>query len=224
MYKRLQLIKNFRILYLGIIVTVLSSCSSDGVYRLFDGGEKPGSEIATLIFPNALDLKEVDGKNLSSRFFSNNDTYQLQVLPGKHFIKTAYSEYWGKEKNGSMERSDDFYFAVDATAGTTYSFKHNGPVDLKTALTTHSAKDIAIWLVNEADGSRIDPASSQSYGGFLTSLLQNESAKKPEMDTHSNPATVDPAIRKTVESQLQYWWNIADTEQRENFRKWLNAQ
>lgn len=214
----------FKYFNLIVIAVFLTACNSSGMIRLYDGVEKDSSEIATFVFPKSLDLQEVDGTKVRSMMFSSNDTYQLQLLPGKHFIKTAYSEYWGTEKLGNMEDSDSFYFAIDAQAGNQYQFEHNGPTDLKNALKTNSTSNIKIWAIDRASGSKINPTTNQSYGGFLSGLLNNESETKSQPVPISNPVDADPAIRQTVESQLKYWWNLADIKQRENFRKWLATQ
>jgi len=210
-----RIINSVKFFSLIISAILFSACSSNGTIRLYEGADKNEYEIVTFNLPSAVDLLEVDGKKIKSNLFVSKGHSQLQVLPGKHFLKAAYSEYWGSERMGLLVASDDFYFAVDAKAGDQFTFMHNGPEDLTNANRSNSIDDVTIWIVDQRTGLKIDPSGNQSYGGFVNDLLR--SSEQVEKTDHT-------ATQPIVETQLKYWWKLADEKQREAFLLWLNSQ
>ena len=210
-----RIINSIKISSLIISAILFSACSSTGTIRLYDGEQKNENEIVTFNLPEAVDLLEVDGKKVKLNIFLSENQYQLQVLPGKHLLKARYSDFWGSQQYGLMVASDDFYFVVDGKAGDQFTFMHNAPEDLSTADDRSSVDDVTIWLVDQKTGLRIDSTSYQGYGGFIQNLLTGSEEVKKADDTATQPI---------VETQLRYWWKLADQKQRESFLLWLNSQ
>ena len=224
MYINNHFINRFKSFSLLVFVIFLTACNSSGIIRLYDGAEKNKSQISTFILPLELEVEEVNGKEMNSTVLTSADHYQLQVLPGKQYIKAVYIEYWGSNQSGGLEKSASFYFVVDARAGADYQFEHDGPTDLLNAPDTNSIGDVKLWILDRSTGNKINPAKGgQGYSDFLAGVLKSEQPPKPVPVVSSNPQEADPAIQQTVETQLQYWWNLADEKQRERFQQWLKT-
>ena len=93
-------------------------------------------------------------------------------------------------------------------------FMHNAPEDLSTADDRSSVDDVTIWVVDQKTGLRIDSTSHQGYGGFIQNLLTSSEEVEKADDTATQPI---------VETQLKYWWNLADEKQREAFLLWVKS-
>ena len=213
----------FKLFSFIITAITITACSSNGTIRLFDG-EKNENEVVTFKLPAALKILEVDGKEIKSNIFKPDGFYQLQTLPGKHFLKAVYSEYWGTENLGDIETSPAFYFAIDARAGRHYIFRHNGPQDLVKATSDNTIRDIAIWIEDQSTSVKINPTNSQSYGGFMNNLLKN--AEKVKV-LDSEPVQLiesKSSAQINVTEQLKYWWELADEKQRQSFQQWVNSR
>ncbi len=196
----------------------LTACSSvNGPLRLYDGAEKAENEIATFIFPAALDALEFDGKKIENRPYISEGNYQLKVLPGKHALKVIYSEVWGGSAMGSLEVSNAFYFNLEVTAGSRYVFKHDAPEDLVHADFDKAASDVLIWTEKENNGEKITAVSRGEYRGLIGRFFGMD---KPGKDEKVDSKT----LQDKAAEQLTFWWKLTDEKPRELFQRWTTSK
>jgi len=226
-YKRL-------VIFTSILVLTACGTMSDTI-RLYEG-TKSEQEIVKFIIPADLDLLKLDDEDFKSSPKISDGQYQLELLPGKHRFKTIYSRIWGSDALGSLVQSDAFYFDVTTSAGSVYEFKHNGPIDLFDADDWSDIDDIKIWLEEQKTGRKIKPMSVFAYGNIISRyILGHDRPAKFEAVTvkamakdevkqaepkNSNAKELDKLQQKANE-QLQFWWKIADANQRDVFQRWL---
>jgi len=211
----LMKMNTFRFYIFILSALFLTACSSiNGPLHLYDGAEKADNEIATFIFPAALDALEFDGHEIKSLPSVSGTDYQLKVLPGKHSLKVVYSEVWGGSAMGSLEVSNVFYFTLDVKAGNRYVFKHDAPEDLVHADFDKAISDVLIWIEKENSSEKITAVSRGEYKGFIVRFLGlDESGKAERVDGKT--------IQEKATEQLAFWWKLTELKQREQFKRWL---
>jgi len=222
------------VIFIGILVLTACGTMSDPI-RSYEG-TKSEQEIVKFIIPADLDLLKLDDEDFKDSPKISDGQYQLEILPGKHRFKIIYSRIWGSDALGSFVESDAFYFDVTTTAGSVYEFKHNGPLDLSDADNWYDIDDIKIWLEEQKTGHKIKPMSVFAYGNIISRyILGNDTPAKLEAATvkaiakdevkqaepkNRNAKELDKLQQKANE-QLQFWWKIADANQRDVFQRWL---
>jgi len=196
----------------------LTACSSvNGPLRLYDGAEKADTEIATFIFPEALDILAFDGNEIENLPAILDGKYLLKALPGKHTLKVVYSEVWGGSAMGSVEVSKAFYFSIDAVAGSRYVFRHDAPEDLINANYDKTGQDVSIWAVKDNSSGKIVAVTRSEYRGYIGSFLGED---KPE--TGKTEKVDGKSLQDKAAKQLIFWWKLAEVKQRELFQGWMS--
>ncbi len=233
----LSLLKAYRLYVFVIGALFLSACSStSGPVRLYEGVAKQDSDIVKLSVPAALDILEIDNKAFKDSPHIAEGQYHLNLLPGVHSFKVRYSQIWGSDALGMMVSSDIFYFTLETSAGSVYNFKHNGPEDLLDAEFDNVVEDIKIWLEEYKQGQQKTASKIEAVGVYTYSNLQSSFLGKGGVVTKRTAvkglARQVPLaeqvqqkelnnIKQKASEQLEFWWKIANTEQRKVFEDWL---
>ncbi len=224
-----SLLKDCRLYVVVIGVLFLSACSStSGPVRLYEGTPKQDSNIVKLIVPAALDILEIDNKAFKDSPYIIDGQYQLDLLPGVHNFKVRYSQIWGSDALGMMVSSGVFYFTLDTSAGSVYNFKHNGPEDLLDAEFDNLVGDIEIWLEEHKDGQQKIARKIEAVGVYTYSNLQSSFlgeggvvSKRTAAKGVDRQVPVADQVQQKANEQLEFWWKIADAQQRKAFQAWL---
>lgn len=220
-------LRGYKLYVVAIALLFLNACSStSGPVHLYEGAKQSDSEVVKLIVPAALDVIELDGKEFKDSPSISEGQYQLELLPGSHALKVVYSQVWGGDALGSMVKSDDFYFMIDAMAGSIYEFKHNGPEELLSAEFDRSINDIKIWLEEQKTGNKIETISVHAYNGLLYgSVAGNDGAGTSKAAAKKDVSQAQQKelnqVKQKASKQLEFWWKIANVEQRTAFQRWL---
>ena len=230
-------LRRYKVFIVVLGVLLLSGCMSmnaPGSVRMYEGS-KPAGEIVKFIIPAALDLLILDEKNFKDSPVISDGHYTLELLPGKHRFKIIYARMWGSEALGTFVESDAFYFNVDTTAGSVYEFKHNGPADLSDA-DYSDIDDIKIWLEDKNTGRQIKAVGVRDYGNIISRYVLGKDkplkadvaaesatvkAKAKQAEQKDNNAKALAKVQQKAIRQLQFWWKIADSKQRDAFQRWL---
>jgi len=226
----LSLLQGFKP-YIVVIGMLLTACSNLGPVRLYAGAKQPDSQVVKFIFPAAVDALEIDGEKFTDSSGITEGQYELDLLPGEHSFKVIYSQNWGSEALGSLVESKAFYFTLNTAAGNVYHFEHNGPKDLVYAEFGHSIDDIKIWLIASKTGNKIEAVNVQTYGYIISRYLfgsvgTGSEAKKPAEKEKINQSQQKELnnVQQKASEQLEFWWKIANAEQRKVFQDWLVTQ
>ncbi len=226
----------------GIVIfamLLLAACSSiSGPVRLYEG-IKSDKDIVKFIIPADLDILKLDGEKPKNLPVISDGLYHLELLPGNHRFTVVYSRMWGSDALGSFVESDAFYFDVPTTAGSTYKFKDNGPANLVDADNWYDIDEIKIWIEEQKTGRKIKALSVRAYGNILYRYITgNSQVIKPEVAIKKSVAKVDvnqaqlkdinakelDNVQQKANEQLEFWWKVANAEQRKVFQDWLVTQ
>lgn len=224
-----SLLKAYRLYIVVIGVLFLSACSStSGPVRLYEGAVKQDSDIVKLSVPAALDILEIDNKVFEGSPHILEGQYQIELLPGVHNFKVRYSQIWGSDALGMMVGSNVFYFTLETSAGSVYNFKHNGPEDLLDAEFDNLVEDIDIWLEEYKDGQQKTARKIKAVGVYTYSNLQSSFlgegsvvTKRTAVKGVARQVPVAEQVQQKANEQLEFWWKIADAQQRKVFQDWL---
>lgn len=234
----------YKVLVVSMLMLLLTACgsmSATAPVRMHDG-VKPDKDIVKFSISADFDLLELDGEKFKRSPNISDGQYQLQLLPGNHRFKVIYSRMWGSDALGNFVESDAYYFDVAAVAGSEYAFKHNGPNDLLDA-DYYDIGDVKIWLEEQKTGQEIKAIGVRDYGNIISRYilgydkpftpqvtLQAAAVKtiaKTEVKQAEQKNLDSEALNKVQQKaakQLEFWWKIANAEQRKVFDDWLISQ
>ncbi len=225
-----SLLRCYKLFVVVISVLLLAACSSTNEpIRLYEGVKQPGSDVVKFVIPADLDILRLDEASFKDSPHISDGQYQLELLPGTHRFKIIYSRIWGSDALGNLVESDAFYFDVNALAGSTYVFKHNGPVDLLDA-DWSDVSDIRIWLEEQKTGRKIKAVSVRADGDIISRYIlgDDEPVKlKAASGSQQQPGQKDSTsteldkVQQKASEQLKFWWKIANAAQRKLFQDWL---
>jgi len=231
-----------------ILISILLqlACSSGrGSILLYEAGQRGEQNIVTITVPAAIEILEVDGKKFKHSPGIIDGFYQLEVIEGTHSFKVFYSQVWGSNAFGSMVESGVFHFKFNALAGHRYAFEHNGPKDIFYAEIESDidVDNINIWLNDDNSKEQIKAAKIDNPG-FFPNILGYSSSDTGEIQLVKDKVSANKAedrtkdekmkslvnqtqqkksdiIQQKAAEQLEFWWKIADAEQRKIFQRWL---
>jgi len=216
---------------MGILLAGLCACANVAEPVLMYVGEKrPDAEIVRIQLPSALEVLNIDGKELEKNYVGDG-FYLIEVLPGRHNIQVAYVELWGDPTSSFPATSNIFQFNILAAAGRYYEFKHNGPYDL-IAAESALVSELDIWLVQVDTGQTIYADNIKVYGSIVNRVLgtagsltkqENQIPTSAEVIVSQNGsaqsalAAEQIIIEQDAFKMLQFWWQQADVKQRNAF-------
>ena len=225
----------FCVVVIGVLF--LAACSSTNEpIRLYEGVKQPDSDVVKFIIPADLDILRLDEASFKDSPHISDGQYQLELLPGTHRFKIIYSRIWGSDALGNLVESNAFYFDVNALAGSTYVFKHNGPVDLLDA-DWSDVSDIRIWLEEQKTGRKIKAISVRAYDDIISRYILGDDepekrkvvlakpksapGSQQQLRQKDSTSTEQDKVQQKAGEQLEFWWKIANAAQRKLFQDWL---
>ncbi len=236
----MRLLYAYKVIVAAVGLSFLSACASipgSGMpesVRMYKG-VKADKDIVKFIVPADLNILQLDGKEFNDSPNLSDGEYRLELLPGQHRFKVNYSKIWGSDALGNLVESDVFFFDVSSAAGSGYNFKHNGPTDMD-ASEWSDIGDIKIWLEEQKTAKKITAASVNRSGNILSRIIfGGDKTPEPEVVTKNTAVKMDVKqveqnshnakeldnVQQKANQQLQFWWKIADKEQRNTFQRWL---
>ena len=194
--------------YLLIILGLVGCAGAGGAIKTFEESEvKDKNRIAVLYLPPAVELLEADGIEYDTPFIETGHN-EVHLLPGKHVLAVKYVQFWGNEVSGNMVYSDPILFNLDVEGTETIYLNYERPKDIWAAQAI--AKRFSPWL-EDASGNKLAVKGSQFFSGSLTM-------------TSSAAGSAKAIASKEPLSELKFWWERATYDEREAFKKWLEAE
>jgi len=228
--------------YLAVFFSVglLAACQSSPVVKLYDGAERPVSQVSVLQVPTTLDIITINGRSptgMNNSFVAGHR--EIHLSPGSYQVVAYYREIWEPDSTSSHEvlRSEPAIFTIEGRAGGRYILEYNKPEDVDEA--RELAANFRGWSRDLATGQRVDSEpSGMARPGLLSnvniggaapvvsnSVVMPVSANAPAaaalpapVQSEANSATGNNAYL----DMLKAYWSQASAEERRTFLLWIS--
>ncbi|MCK9469350.1 MAG: DUF2057 domain-containing protein [Porticoccaceae bacterium] len=221
-------------------VGLLAACQSSSVVKLYDGAERPASQVAVVQVPETLDILTINDRSpagINNSFVAGHR--EMHLSPGSYQIVAYYQEIWEPDTTSSHEvlRSEPVIFTLNSRAGGRYILEYNRPDDVDEA--RELAANFRGWIRDTATGERFD---SEPSGMARPGLLSNVNiggvapvASNPVvLPTPVNapaatvpapsPVPTDSVGGNAYLDMLKAYWSQASAEERRTFLLWIAEQ
>jgi uncharacterized protein YccT (UPF0319 family) len=172
-----------------ILALSLASCQTTDKKQLYEGSRRPTSELSVVTIAPALDVSRVNEDKFFT-FLESSGAKELKLAPGMNRIVVRFVGSYGDVNEGAeIVRSGDQSIELALAAGTRYRLETRTPSD-RNAAERYVSGPIALWLIDEESGERIDLERHQD-GNFrpLTPLAGDASAWAAESSASGAPRT-----------------------------------
>jgi uncharacterized protein YccT (UPF0319 family) len=118
-----------------MLMLALTACVQNPVRKLYEGEQRPRSEIAVVRVPIELEVMRINGERIEglNTLFSPQHK-DLHLLPGEYRILAYYKDLWELSGDGhDVVKTDPALFVVNAKAGQTYELGFEEPKNLEEA-------------------------------------------------------------------------------------------
>ena len=223
-----------RNLTLLLLTGLLAACQNSPVVRLYDGPERPTSEVTVVRVPETIEIMNINGQRPAGVNTLFSSGYKdLHLRPGTYQIVAFYKEIWDTDSTTShvVLRSEPVIFDVDGRPGSTYHLEYEAPANVEAARAF--ADNFSGWSRNTASGERAPTRpSGTTRPGLLTGL-----ADAPEPVSSVAPAGATPAASPAPVpapaaaqaagadadylARLKVYWSQASDEERRAFLRWV---
>ncbi|HLR17464.1 MAG TPA: DUF2057 family protein [Alcanivoracaceae bacterium] len=211
----------FRIILASFIALLLSACATTPeVQHLYDGPQKPASQLLTLTIPTQIEVLSINEQALagSASQFLGGAKQTLLLNPGEYTVTGYYKELWlDNTDNHYMVRSQPVDFLVKGQAGEKVAIDYEHPTHTEGAKAL--AKDFQGWAIN--------------LNTNVKTPSQSSTQKRPNIFA-SNNAPAAPAPAKSIEpiassednTQLlplmKAYWREATAAEKREFLQWIS--
>ena len=193
------------------LVMLLAACASSGPVRLYEGAERPDTEVATISVPEQIQVMSVDGQERAGGLLERNQI--MTALPGEHVFSLRYVELFQiNSEEHEVVRSRQSALRFTAEAGREYRVEMEKQGNLDAA--RKFAKDPKFRLVDVNSGAVTESTAIKSY------------AEASLVDTISKAfdSAENKAQGPTHLDLLKDVWGRASPEDRAGFKAWLDQQ
>lgn len=192
------MMRNAATLMLISLILVLSACAGNPVRKLYEGEERPQSEIAVVRVPIELEIMRINGERIEglNTLFSPEHK-DLHLLPGEYRILAYYKDLWELSGDGhDVVKTDPALFVVNAKAGQTYELGFEEPQSLEEA--RQLEKKFSGHVLNTETGEKTPTRASglafqSGIAGSLGEIAGMETVEqKGGTEQQSSSSTIAP--------------------------------
>ena len=143
-----------------VLVLMLSACAQNPVRKLYEGEQRPRSEIAVVRVPIELEIMRINGERIEGldTLFSPQHK-DLHLLPGEYRILAYYKDLWELNGDGhDVVKTDPALFVVKARPGQTYELGFDEPRSLEEARKLE--KQFSGYILNTETGEKTPTRAS----------------------------------------------------------------
>ena len=228
---------------IALLALVLVACSANSrIVRVYDGTERPISQVSRVIVPGDIQLVEIDGIKQQTYLLENiSITYEL--TPGKHRLVYRYSSIWSLP-GASVDSDEPKVETIESPlrelvwefrAGEVYTLDFKRPEDRAEA--QQFAAGFSASLITE-NGRRVTSDAPHRGGGesvALASVPPTPSVAAPAVVAGAaagtavaaqpglpTPATVAAPVDGNLSrlDALKVMWSQANAEEKREFLRW----
>ncbi|MBA3979062.1 MAG: DUF2057 domain-containing protein [Alcanivorax sp.] len=208
-----------------LLALLLAACERSPVVRLYDGPQRPDSEVAVVRVPETLEILNINGQRPAGVNTLFSSGYKdLHLAPGEYQIVAFYKEIWEPDTTSShvVVRSEPVVFDVEGRPGSFFRLGYDAPETLPAA--RELARNFSGWSEHIASGERRPTRPSGMtrpglIGGLASGATQPEAQAIPPAQTTPAPATANEDV-ETLD-MLKAWWSQASAEERRAFLRWV---
>ena len=224
-----------RCFFILLSVMALSGClATNGVVHYYKGEPKAETQLATVILPEEIDIVAVNSRKRALPLI-RNASYQIKLLPGLNELVLEYSNLWDLDSDNHVTVSSDIVLVSKVMkAGDVYEIsvpKFTTIEEMKAY-----AKDFEVTMVAQSTGDKtVSTAAKYGVAPIGVSQLVPQNNKlvssikagvqgESEIVVHGVEDRAHQAQGKYSALQnLRYWWEEANTQERELFEDWINT-
>jgi hypothetical protein len=194
-------------------VVLLAGCATTSTRDLYSGPERPSEELASVIVPWQVQIRNVNGERLPMSLFSGSEKAStFRILPGAQEWSVRYYDPFADDRQNrdpyAVVQSAIVSLRFAAEAGHVYRLKVETP---EQNASLRDAKDPVRFSVVGEDGTEAAPVERRppcpvDAGRTSTSALP--------------PATFEQATL----DQLKNWWRVAAPAERKAFLEWVDDE
>jgi len=191
---------------LAFCVAVLAvGCATTSTHNLYSGPEQPLEQVASVIVPWQVQVRNVNGQKVPMSLFSGSETEStLRVLPGTQEWCVRYYDPFAEDRLNrdpyAVDQSAIVSLRFAAEAGHVYRLNFETP-EQNPAL--RDAKQRVTFLV-------------AGVGQDVSPTVVEQDIERPD------PKAV--AIEQATLDQLKSWWRVAGAAERKAFMEWVNEK
>lgn len=233
-----------RILLIATLALLGACASTTPTIKLYDGAERPASELVTVQLPMQLEVIMINDRRVDAggALFTYGDRH-LTFVPGSYRIVASYKELWQLTADEhEVVKSDPALFTVDGNAGDVFRIDYDRPDDVEAARAM--ADDFSGYVENIASGERVagEPSGLVLNQGFIsvitagavsdvseapaTSVAPQSAASSPEVAAPvasvAAPSTAPASSELPLLDLLKAQWSQATAEERRAFLQWVS--
>lgn len=192
----------------GVVVWVVlvSGCATTSTQNLYSGPERPIEEVATVIVPWQIQVRDVNGQKVPMSLFSGSEKEStLRVLPGPQEWSVRYYDPFADDRQGrnpyAVDQTGIVSLRFNAEAGHVHRLNFETPEQNPTL---RDAKQQVRFLVADAG-------------------TNNSQYIVVEQDT-KQPVPEPVAFEQATLDQLKNWWRVAGPAERRAFLEWVDEE
>ncbi|MDH5181539.1 MAG: DUF2057 domain-containing protein [Gammaproteobacteria bacterium] len=196
-----------------VLLPLLVACgaTATGPIKGYDSSTSVDTaQLARIYLPPEIEVLDVDGEVKSTPYITEGMN-EVHLLPGEHEMTVKYVKYWGDDVSGSLVRSDDVTLRFTVAASGEYVLKFPQVKD-----------NLSASLMVK----KFSPVLEDKQGGRLAARKMHNRGQRisqPPNEESSLDAADIVAKQKPLE-KLQFWWKLADKEERKAFQRWVLDQ
>lgn len=189
--------------------TSVTACAPSGPIKFYDNAALTQKDLAIVVIPGPITMHSIDGKVVKSPS-SETQSYEVHLPPGHHYLVFKYELFWGDMTAGLLIKSKLTGVDTDFVAGRTYDLKYKIPSTESEAF--QFTKEFNVTLVDRTSDQQVSSYRIDDIDGFIKSKMASTAA----------PAAT-PAVKQNAVKQLEYWWLLANAEERQEFTSWMKT-
>lgn len=217
---------------------LLAACAGKPVVKLYEGADKPASQLLIVNVPMELEVLMINDKPVegAAQVFTYGNR-ELHLAPGRYRILAFYKNLFQiNADEHEVIKSNPAEFTVDGKAGEVYQLGFDKPADVEQARAL--AEGFRGWVRNEQTGEQVAGEESalvvnRGFVSVLTGAAAVAEAKSdsvaPESDAPAPTPAPEPAATSAAPAgagyldMLKAHWNQATAEERRAFLQWISA-
>lgn len=157
---------------LGSMMVLIGACSRSPVVKLYEGPQKPESDLAIVRVPVELEVLSINGRRVEGVNSLFSVGYKdLHLEPGKYHILAFYKDLWDIDADThDVIKSDPALFPLQAEAGHHYRLGFDEPQSIEQARELEKQFSGHILDVTTGEKTASRPSGVAFRSGLLGSI------------------------------------------------------
>ena len=193
-----------------------AGCSTTSpVQKLYEGPERPGAEVASVVVPYTISIKDINGAELpTSITLRSSKEQRLVLLPGAYLFGLRFSSPYefGTDRPGVSTPRLERKAVLEA--GHTYQFMSRVTGDA-------SSPDVEVWIEDNGTKTHVDEIPAMPVPKPMK--IEPAAAPKEQSAAPAAPAEEAKQPQDSSVDELKRSWQSATPDERAEFLKSIVA-